>query len=586
MNAFLDNPVAMFAVGVGFFVLLMFWGDGWGNKKRRLTIAAWANPKVIRRARRIGLNQLKKPSPKRVCLYIGNPPELNPSFFSSFFGRKLPLLVPSCNPLIEVVGKSGSGKTYSVINPLLLSAIDQGLPILLYDVKADSRGLDGQMSFLATYAKSKGYDVNIFAPGRDYSCTINPLDFMSDHNDKAMASTIAKVFQENLRGGDGGGKKDGFFGPAGERLVTALIQFAKYTETLGSKDTADLAMAFQFLCLPDLPKRLKRAKEDNNPNFPEWVRVPFEQLMAVADAAPTSGGILGQATDLLEEFIESNLMRSYIGKTNVNLKLGSKQMLIFQSDTQRQVVVNPLLAAVITILIDYNFAEKREDPLICCFDEFPTIILNKLPDWANRLRSKGLVLILGYQEFNQLEKGYGRENANIIRSPANHRFWFNPGTENTAKGLSDYLGQTEVILKNNSRSRNFGTSGGSKSISEQITQIPLMSADEINSMVQGECIYIGAEYVEKLRDPRDKKLKERIRPYHLPKIPLASNYEDLEKKCEKFYKEKVYPWLINRVKQVEWDLIEEIQKRRNLAESLLPYSSGEDKGNNLVDFNF
>lgn len=85
MNAFLDNPVAMFAVGVGFFVLLMFWGDGWGNKKRRLTIAAWANPKVIRRARRIGLNQLKKPSPKRVCLYIGNPPELNPSFLVLFW---------------------------------------------------------------------------------------------------------------------------------------------------------------------------------------------------------------------------------------------------------------------------------------------------------------------------------------------------------------------------------------------------------------------------------------------------------------------------------------------------------------------
>ncbi len=308
--------------------------------------------------------------------------------------------------------------------------------------------------------------------------------------------------------------------------------------------TADLATAFKFLGLSDFPKRLAQAKDNNNPYLPYWVRQPFQQLISVKDADPTSGGIMGQAADLLEELQQPHFLPSYIGKTDVNLHLGRKQLIVFQSARQRRTVVNPLIAAVMTILIDLNFSRQRDCPLVVCLDEFPTLKLNKVPDWANELRSKGLVLMLGYQEFNQLEKSYGRETSEIIRGPANHRFWFNPGTQKTAKELSDFLGQTETIIKNQSRSRNFGLGGGgSTSTSEQVMQLPLMSPDEINTMVQGECIYIGTEYIERLRDPRDRKLKSRIRPWHLSRIPLSPSYEALEKKCEKLYDNKVYPWL-------------------------------------------
>ncbi|MCH2247302.1 MAG: TraM recognition domain-containing protein, partial [Crocosphaera sp.] len=479
--------------------------------------------------------------------------------------KPLTFLIPSCNPLIEVMGKSGSGKTYSVINPLLMSAIEQGHPILLYEAKADSQGKGGQMDFLITYAKKHGYEVNILAPGRPYSCTINPLDFMKDYQDATMAKIIGDTLHANLGGKND--KKDGFFGPAGARLVRACLQFAKAQQQ--EHGVADLAMAFAVLSLSDLPKRLLEAKKQSK--FPFWSQVPFEQLMSVADAAPTSGGILGGAMDLLESLLEPNLLKSYVGQTNTPLMLGKKQMLVMQTDTERMPVVNSLLATLITLIINKNFSVERDCPLIACFDEFPTLVLDPLPDWANRLRSKGLVLMLGYQEYNQIEKNYSKEDTAIIRGPATHKFLFNPGTFNTAEDLSKSLGQTETVVKNISRSRNFGLNGGgSRSISEQVIQHNLMSADEILNMTIGQCIYRGSEMVQKVVDPRTKKTKLTTRPLYPQRLPLPKNYDPIEQNCQNIFQTKLYPWFVKRFNNPHWNAESALKFRQALANQLLP----------------
>jgi type IV secretion system protein VirD4 len=131
---------------------------------------------------------------------------------------------------------------------MVRSAIEQGHPVVLYDYKADAFGKGGQLSYLATLAARHRYNVQIFAPGRPYSCIINPLDFLQDANDSTTAGVLAEVFHRNLT--RGGGKADAFFGPAGQRLIQALLQLAK------SSQYPDLAMAFCVVQLPKLVKRL------------------------------------------------------------------------------------------------------------------------------------------------------------------------------------------------------------------------------------------------------------------------------------------------------------------------------------------
>ena len=573
MQALFENP--FFLIIIALVCLSLFYlFDGGSSKKRRLTVADWAKRQALVASTKKGIQQLRKKSLSKVCLWIGDYklPDKKNRWLQRLQLLKLQLgwkpltfLIPSCNPLIEVMGKSGSGKTYSVINPLLMSAIEQGHPILLYEAKADSQGKGGQMDFLITYAKKHGYEVNILAPGRPYSCTINPLDFMKDYQDATMAKIIGDTLHANLGGKND--KKDGFFGPAGARLVRACLQFAKAQQQ--EHGVADLAMAFAVLSLSDLPKRLLEAKKQSK--FPFWSQVPFEQLMSVADAAPTSGGILGGAMDLLESLLEPNLLKSYVGQTNTPLMLGKKQMLVMQTDTERMPVVNSLLATLITLIINKNFSVERDCPLIACFDEFPTLVLDPLPDWANRLRSKGLVLMLGYQEYNQIEKNYSKEDTAIIRGPATHKFLFNPGTFNTAEDLSKSLGQTETVVKNISRSRNFGLNGGgSRSISEQVIQHNLMSADEILNMTIGQCIYRGSEMVQKVVDPRTKKTKLTTRPLYPQRLPLPKNYDPIEQNCQNIFQTKLYPWFVKRFNNPHWNAESALKFRQALANQLLP----------------
>ena len=569
----IDNPFFLIIIAL-VFLCLFYLFDGGSSKKRRLTVADWANQQALVASTLKGIQQLRKPSLSQVCLWLGTyqlPSKKNKlpqrlQLLKLFLEWKPnPLLIPSCNPLIEVMGKSGSGKTYSVINPLLMSAIEQDHPILLYEAKADGKGKGGQMDFLITYAKKHGYEVNILAPGRPYSCTINPLDFMKDYQDATMAKIIGDTLHANLGGKND--KKDGFFGPAGARLVRACLQFAKAQQQ--EHGVADLAMAFAVLSLSDLPKRLLEAKKQSK--FPFWSQVPFEQLMSVADAAPTSGGILGGAMDLLESLLEPNLLKSYVGQTNTPLMLGKKQMLVMQTDTERMPVVNSLLATLITLIINKNFSVERDCPLIACFDEFPTLVLDPLPDWANRLRSKGLVLMLGYQEYNQIEKNYSKEDTAIIRGPATHKFLFNPGTFNTAEDLSKSLGQTETVVKNISRSRNFGLNGGgSRSVSEQVIQHNLMSPDEILNMTIGQCIYRGSEMVQKVVDPRTKKTKLTTRPLYPQRLPLPKNYDSIEQNCQNIFQTKLYPWFVKRFNNPHWNAESALKFRQALANQLLP----------------
>lgn len=75
--------------------------------------------------------------------------------------------------------------------------------------------------------------------------------------------------------------------------------------------------------------------------------------------------------------------------------IGEKEILVFQSDIFRQDVINPLLAAIINVVINKNFAVSRKMPLVFGADEFPTIFMPSSPRWPNEHRSKGFVEIWG-----------------------------------------------------------------------------------------------------------------------------------------------------------------------------------------------
>ncbi|MFB0497313.1 type IV secretory pathway TraG/TraD family ATPase VirD4 [Mucilaginibacter sp. OAE612] len=85
-----------------------------------------------------------------------------------------------------------------------------------------------------------------------------------------------------------------------------------------------------------------------------------------------------------------------------------------------------------------NMKGKLKSSLI--FDEFPAIYLNNMDTLIATARSNKVAACLGIQDFSQLRKDYGREQANVIVNIVGN-IVSGQVTGDTAKQLSDRFGK-------------------------------------------------------------------------------------------------------------------------------------------------
>jgi type IV secretory pathway TraG/TraD family ATPase VirD4 len=433
------------------------------NERRRDGLTTWINTPII--------TQLEKPQVKdgQVIKRCDISPQADTVF------------IPDGQRGTTVCGAPGSGKTFSVIDPMIRSVIDQGFPICLYDFKFPG----GQAEIHAAYARNKGYDVRIFAPGFEGSESCNLLDFLKSADDSETAGQIAKVLNKNfsLNGGKGG--EDPFFQLSGDQLIKAVLQLAKLSEY------PDFLTCQKILALDssELIDRVKAA--DISP----WVKTSWDQFMSMRESEKTAASVAAIASLMFTNFVSPDILPCLCGESTIPLDLEGKQMIIFGMDQNRRDIIGPILATVMHMIIVRNIAQKRIDPLAVFLDELPTIALPNLVNWLNESRSAGFCGVLGYQNMTQLEQAYGKETSRAILSGCNTKFIFNPGEYESAKYFSDYLGDEEVRYKQKSRSNSKG--GGSNSVSEQDKTKKMFSPEEFLKLPAGSCVFINPAYANK-----------------------------------------------------------------------------------------
>ena len=558
------TPNVLFLLGMSIFLLIL--SESLGKGKSQRTNAQFADKITKYNLCCQAISQLKKQKVKEVCLYAGSFKDwqINPIilWLGIFLFDKTPsLFVPTANPGIEVVGAPGMGKTFSIIDRLLMSAIEQGFSIMLYDFKGTAYGgEEGQIPLIGAYAARHKYKLGIFAPGRDYTCTINPLDFIRDSSDISMARTLAEMLHDNLSKSEG--RSDNFFGTAGKRVLYSSFLLAKNTRY------PDLAMAFAILQLPDLAKRLRYAREQSNPVLSVWNYVAFSQFMSFAQAGETAEGILGGAQEISSVFIQPDFLPCILGSTNVSFDLGKKEILIFQSNQARSEVFSPLMAAIEEMTVNINFSYQRKIPLVLSFDEYTTLgKIKKSVDWANWHRSKGLVMLVGYQNESQVIQKYGKEGLNSFKTGLRCKFIFNPMNDENAEKISKSLGEKEVTIENKSVSYGGGKSSKSTTISEQKVLTPLLRADEIGSMPERIAIY---------KNPKLQKGKRGNIPWKIDGIKVSLSDLRLQEETVKLWFSKILPKLCQREQaRKKYDSDLELEKRLQLADEILPLPEDE-----------
>ena len=537
VTAFTDAGIAQLLLGGG-LLLLGSWVLGTG-KKGKLSTGRFAGRAEKRQAKLIAHQQRQQKRTAKVSLRAGN------------------IDIPQAQQSLVIAGAPDSGKTYSIIDPAIRSAIAQGFPLVIYDFKGS------QLETHAAWAAAQGYQVDIFAPGQPYTSVCNLLDFLTDETDSLMASQLAYVLQKNAQR-DTGYRENDFFSSAGTTLVEAVMLLAKLTPY------PDLLMASKILNLTELPARLRLAGESGW--VPLWTMESLSQILASEGAEKQIAGIVATAQRTLQSFTGKSLVSSFCGKTSVPLDITGKRALFLQADIQKRDAVSPLLAAVLHLIVSRNFAKPRKEPLVIALDELPTLYLPDLPKWINEFRSNGFVALLGYQNFAQLQHIYGRELSKALFAACGTKVFFNPKDRETAQEFSSYLGEKEV--RYHTRSRTHGRNG-SNSRSEHYQKVPLLTPDQILKLDQGECVFINPAY----RGGGEASVPLRL------KVKISQAEERTQARSEELWQKSVKAALSDRTasQRTLVDLDTENKVRKEMAERLFPKPSNNLKGDPFSD---
>lgn len=493
------------------------------NNNSKLAKAYWGGKGEIARAKKKALKQIANPQRNSACLYINLDPKVkkNRNYKWHKLGYKNPvktsrknlrkdkkiptLYIPDAQRGTSVVGAAGTGKTFSVIDPMIRSSIDQGFPTIVYDFKYPA-----QTKRIAAYAAARGYKVRVFAPGMSESYTCNPLDFLRNEEDAIAAGQLAQTINKNMNAGGANKGGDKFFEQAGDSLVEGIFLLTKavpkllaqkYPSEFANPDGSpnedalsycDLMTSQAILSLPNIAERLFQAQQ--NGIISDWTSIPLSQVISTKDSEKTVAGIVSTAISVFQRFLKRDFVGAFCGETNLNLDVDGKELLIFGLDRNNRDIVGPLMAAILHMTVSRNVSRTipRQDPLMVFIDELPTIYLPALVNWLNENREDGFCGVLGYQNFAQLVERYGKEIAAAIFGGTATKWIFNPQEDESASRYAKILGEEEITYKTNSKSSSKGGGSTSKNNNKQKRQ--LFAPEEFMKLGTSRCITLNPNY--------------------------------------------------------------------------------------------
>ena len=160
-----------------------------------------------------------------------------------------------------------------------------------------------------------------------------------------------------------------------------------------------------------------------------------------------------------------------------------------------------------------NQKNKQKSSLI--FDEFPTIYLNNMDSLIATARSNKVATCLGIQDFSQLRKDYGREQADVIMNIVGNVV-SGQVTGDTAKQLAERFGK--IMQDRESLSINSGDTSISRSKQLESAVPP----SKISGLSSGE-------FVGMVADDPDCKIKLKI--FH---SEIVNDHEALKKEQDQY----------------------------------------------------
>lgn len=399
-----------------------------------------------------------------------------------------------------MIGAAGCGKTAYWLYPNLEYACAAGMSFLTTDTKGDLYRNYGNIA-----KQYYGYDVAIIdlrnptkSDGNNLLHLVNKyMDEYKAHPEnialKAKAEKYAKIIGKTLIFSDGDAASYGqnaFFYDAAEGLITSVILLIAEFAPPEQRHIVSVFKLIQDLLAPSGIKG-KNQFQLLMEKLPPDHKTRWFAGAALNTSEQAMASIMSTAMSRLNAFLDSELEQILCFDTAIDAeKFCSSKCAIFIVLPEE----NPATYFMVSLLLQQLYreiltvADERggalKDRVMFYMDEFGTLpAISSAEMMCSASRSRKLSLVSIIQSYKQLEKNYGSEGADIIKDNCQVTIagGFAP-TSGTADEISKSLGSRTVMTGSVSRSKN------DPSQSLQMTERPLMTADELKSMKKGNFI--------------------------------------------------------------------------------------------------
>lgn len=330
---------------------------------------------------------------------------------------------------IFISGGAGSGKSKSLIEPLIKEAGEKNFTGVVYDFKFPE---------LAGYVETayKNSDVTRYYFNFDdltRSHRINPIapELMTR---EAFAREFAYTILVNLN--PQMISKPDFWSDNATSLLASTFWYLR--EKYPSYCTLPHAMA--MILQPNFKALLRELC-----SVPKCADMIAPIMTAYDQGADNQlAGVISSLQISLSK-INSDEIYYLMTENNVNLQLNnaeSKGVLTIGNNPQLSSTYAPILGLILTS-VSKQLNRQGKEKSVFIIDEFPTVYIPNVEQLPATARSNKVATILACQDIAQLADKYGREKAETILSNLGNQFYGRTPNPSTAKRVSELFGKGE-----------------------------------------------------------------------------------------------------------------------------------------------
>jgi len=404
---------------------------------------------------------------------------------------------------LTVLGTPGAGKSYFVIRHIIDQHIRKGFSMFIYDFKYPDLtwiAYNILLNNLQAYSiKPRFYVINFDDLSRSHRC--NPLDpgTMDDITDamEAARTIMMGLNREWIR------KQGDFFVESPITYVTAMIWYLKKYRG-GKYCTLPHVVELMQVEYAKLFAVLRKEREIDaliNPFISAFENDAMDQL---------EGQISGAGIAMAR--LSSPQLYYVLSGNDFTLDLNNPQhpkLISLGNNPQKQQVYGAVLSLYITKMIKLvNKKDQLKSSLI--FDEFPTIYFNGIDTLMATARSNKVATTLAVQDFSQLKRDYGKEQADVVMNISGNVISGQVSGE-TAKALSERFGK----IMQDRQSTSVNSSDTSVSYSGQLdVAVPVSTIASLSS----------GEFVGTVADNPEQKIE--LKAFH---AEIINDHEAIRK---------------------------------------------------------